>query len=426
MALATAIDADTVRIQATRRRAADGPWWMVMVAFLWFQSTYIIFPGNALLLYPLSASFFAIIFFHRQTIIPVFQKGWVLFLIPIIGILSFAWGHYPTAAIREGLFFLLTAISVTVIAAMLSERQIIRAMFLASLLGTALAATEANTIVTKGSDFLGGKNYFATKMMIGMIVSYAVAANSKEITPIRLAALALVPINLVLVLLAQATTAMILSVAGLFMLIAAHFFWVSAKRTKGMRTFIFIAVIMAFLVVFLQLLNSTSLTIVSDFLAATGKDTTLTGRTDLWATAEIWAEQYPIFGVGLGGFWQPDVGAAQTLNELVYKDPGTVLGFHSAYWEVRVALGYIGLTAFIITLIWIGWHNLSSFILEGSIERSAFLVISIVMFGMTFTESIAFANLTPMVYMLHLGPMTAIVAKLRREKIVLNVRLTND
>ncbi|MDF0643877.1 MAG: O-antigen ligase family protein [Nitrospira sp.] len=70
-----------------------------------------------------------------------------------------------------------------------------------------------------------------------------------------------------------------------------------------------------------------------------GRDTTLTGRTDIWRPLLDFASQSPIFGVGYGGFWAP---GNQELEELF--SPQFILAqSHNGYLAVYVELGITGI-----------------------------------------------------------------------------------
>jgi len=73
-------------------------------------------------------------------------------------------------------------------------------------------------------------------------------------------------------------------------------------------------------------------------LKASGKDTTLTGRTELWEDILVYASRNPVQGVGYGSFWIGD--QANNLWERHYWKPKQG---HNGYIDVYVELGMIGL-----------------------------------------------------------------------------------
>ncbi len=404
------------------RNTSNGSLWMQVVTFLWFISTFAVFPGNAFLLYPMAAVFLVVLFFERDKIAPILSRCWFLFLIPIMGLISATWSGYPADAIRLSLFYFLSALSVVIIGSLLTERQILRAFFFCALAGTALAITELGAIIATGkSEYLGQKNFFAMKMMIGMIAGFAVAMNREENPVMRLLGLALIPIDLFLVLSADSATSMVLSILSLLLLILAQLFWVNTRSVKGLRTFIAGFGVLAAAAAILLAMGMANSSVMNKALGAVGKDSTFTGRTALWNQAEITSAEHPVLGVGMAGFWQYDVGAAQTLAENDSKDPGTKLGFHNAYLEAQVHLGYVGLGLFLLALIISLWKVTRSFLVVGTFERVCFFVAALIMFTMTFTESLLFGFFHPGVYIFNLAVITAIASSYNERKVYLNL-----
>jgi exopolysaccharide production protein ExoQ len=155
-------------------------------------------------------------------------------------------------------------------------------------------------------------------------------------------------------------------------------------------------------------LNQTHQDYVADFLGALGKDTTFTGRTHIWSAGRLAAEEHPIIGLGLEGFWNPSNGAAQSINEMDFKPYGTKLTFHNAYLEVRVHLGYIGLGLYLLMWAWCGYRLLMQFFRDSSLEMSALLVFGAIVFISTFTESLAWASFNTPLNLLYLGALATL------------------
>ena len=413
---------EPLKVPAILHDTTSGPIWMQIVAFLWFVSTFAVFPGDELLLYPISGVFLLTLYFGRDRIMPILLRCWWMFLIPLLALLSFTWSAYPASTIRLSLFYILTSISVVVIAAYLDEKQILRAFFFCAISGTALAITELGSITSTGvSEYLGQKNYYAMKMMIGMIAGFAVAMNKNENPILRVLGAILIPIDLFLVLAAGSATSMVLSFLALFLLISAQLFWVGARGIRGMRTliagfFVFLCAGMALLAI-----GAVNSSIVAEGLSALGKDSTFTGRTALWEQAERTSAENPVLGVGVGAFWQYDVGAAQTLAINDDRDPGTILGFHNAYWEARVHLGWVGFLCLVGVIAMVLWKSLKSFISEATFERACFFVATLIMLSMSFTESFLFGSLQASVYIFYLAAATAIASAYRRRPIVVTL-----
>ncbi|MEP1144659.1 MAG: O-antigen ligase family protein [Henriciella sp.] len=419
--------AEPVQISAIMRDTTKGPIWMQVVAFLWFVSTFAVFPGNAYFLYPLSAIFMVTLYFERDRIMPIVVRCWWIFPMPILAILSFTWSDYPSASMRFGLFFLLSPLILIILSAILTERQILRALFFCALAGTGLAITELGAIMsTQTSAYLGQKNFYAMKMMIGMIAGFAMAMNKNENSILRLLGLALIPIDLFLVLAADSATSMVLSFLALFLLIFAQIFWVSSRGVQGLRAFVAVFSVFVVSAGALVALGALSGALIGDGLSAVGKDTTFTGRTALWEQAERTSADNPILGVGVGAFWQYDVGAAQTLALNDNREAGTALGFHNTYWETRVHLGFVGLFFLLLSFAMIIWKSTKSFLMEATLERAAFFVAVLITMSMTFTESFLFGYFQPSIYIFQLAGITAVASAYRKKRVILNLIPESD
>lgn len=83
--------------------------------------------------------------------------------------------------------------------------------------------------------------------------------------------------------------------------------------------------------------------------AAFGRDTTLTGRTDIWPYILHMSEQRPLLGYGYNCFWDVEAFAGYVMDRFQWSIPST----HNGYLETLLGLGWIGLglaLAFIATM----------------------------------------------------------------------------
>jgi O-antigen ligase len=76
-----------------------------------------------------------------------------------------------------------------------------------------------------------------------------------------------------------------------------------------------------------------------DITSSLGRDSTLTGRTENWATLLPVALTKPVLGHGLGGFW-----TSENLGKFYFPA-------HNGYLEVLLILGFVGLLLFSMFLI---------------------------------------------------------------------------
>ena len=84
----------------------------------------------------------------------------------------------------------------------------------------------------------------------------------------------------------------------------------------------------------------------SDFmLDATGKDLTLTGRTELWAVARDLIAERPFLGVGYQAFWVRGSAEAEALWFMFDIESGGGFNFHNMYLSNAVEIGILGVLA---------------------------------------------------------------------------------
>lgn len=82
-------------------------------------------------------------------------------------------------------------------------------------------------------------------------------------------------------------------------------------------------------------------------LASAGRDTTLTGRTELWKMLGYEIDKHPWFGIGYGGFWLGLEGPSVTIVNYFSWKPGQA---HSGYIDILNELGYMGLAIFLVLI----------------------------------------------------------------------------
>lgn len=393
------------------RETRKAPLWEEVMIWLMFFVTYAPWSNVTPILYLLVTGYMAILFFDYRTIVPVMLKSWPIFLLPLFGLWSFTWSPFPAEAFRTGLLFLLTPLIIVIAASRLSMRQIIRAMMFAGI-GTALVSAPHIADFSTGGVY-PQKNYFAIQMLFLMLTSLATCLNPKESVWIRMIAAVFVPVAFVFQFLAESATSLVFAVLGIVGMLTLRFFWVGLGRVRHLRTMIFLTAVTGLLVIVLVVLSLPQNEFVNDFLGLVGKDSSLTGRTAIWEAGRLTSAEHPIFGVGLEGFWFYDNGVAQTLNENDHKAFGSKLSFHSAYWETRVHLGWIGRCLFVLIVVWCFYRTVKAWFVTPSMDTSALLVMAIIIVTSTFTESYLWGTFNTLVYLYYFGAISAFGAENR-------------
>jgi exopolysaccharide production protein ExoQ len=94
--------------------------------------------------------------------------------------------------------------------------------------------------------------------------------------------------------------------------------------------------IIVFLVSLYLLFYESLLQIITPLL---NRDTTLTGRTDIWKLLLDFSSRNPLFGVGYGGFWAP----GNTKLEEYFTTNFIIAQAHNGYLAIYVELGIVGI-----------------------------------------------------------------------------------
>ena len=397
----------TYAVLTTRTRPAA--WWEQFATTMWVLCTFIDFPGNEFILYPCALLFLTLFVTYRDVTFPVALKCALLLVIPVLGTFSAGWSPEPFAAFRGGAMMVLHFFIMVTVASRLTRQEIVRAVFFAGVIAIAFAAPLINTF-DKGGPY-GSKNIFAIRMLICVLASLAVAFEAKEHILLRLFALPVLVVALVFTLVADSATALVFAVAGILVMTGLWMFWQPVTRVRHLRSVVLLFIVALITIGVFAFLAIPNNRIIDEFLGALGKDTTLTNRTIIWEAGIRAAQERPWFGLGFDGFWRDSTGAAQTLNELDSKPFGTKLSFHNSYIEVWVALGYVGLTSFIVAISWsylttiIGWFK------SQGMASSFFLTISTIILTSTFTESYMLGTFDTLVFLFYTAPITAMAEK---------------
>lgn len=103
-----------------------------------------------------------------------------------------------------------------------------------------------------------------------------------------------------------------------------------------------------FVVIFIALLLFLAPTLLSEIVGETGKNLTLTGRTDLWHDVYQFAKTHLLIGCGFQGFWVLD---SMQLQELYQTYIWIPIQAHNGYLDILNETGLIGLFLFLATAI---------------------------------------------------------------------------
>ena len=384
---------------------SDTPAWQQALFVIWFFVLLIPIDDFRLIRYACLAANLALFARYYERTLPLLFRAWPLLLFPIVAFVSIAWSTYPGQARTEGVLLLLTPLILVLFAVRLSPREFLRLMMFAGVLMVAYFLLQS--IPIRGVGAIMHKQMLAYHFLLISIAGLVVALNRDEAPIYRLIGLLLFPVAFGMQLEAESVTSLLLGVAAIVGIAGSRFVWVPMSRVEHLRSVLVILVAIVSTATLLVFVSSPQGDIVSDFLDYFGKDSTLTGRTMIWDAAASAAAEKPLAGHGLGGFWHPDVGRAQTIAELNHSAPGTKVTFHSVFWEVRVHQGWIGIPFIFIALIWAFSRTILTWIRNASFVNTGLLALSMITTATILTESYLAAPINIIVTTFYFSALTS-------------------
>ena len=243
------------------------------------------------------------------------------------------------------------------------------------------------------------KNVLGMRMLVLIIAALVIILDSRYEQIWRLAALAVVPPAIFLLLGSNSATALVLLVACGLIVVSLGGFWRPAARVRGLRLILVAGMVVITAAGSLYVANAYRINPYTAALERLDKDSTLTGRTEIWRIGNQVIEQNPILGVGAGAFWRPGVSRA-TQIATIFQAEGNKFWFHNAYYEATVHLGFIGVIIFLVTIGRAYWVLLTDWLRRQDLLDSFFVTIAAMLFVRTFTESELFSVflLNPMIF----------------------------
>jgi exopolysaccharide production protein ExoQ len=258
--------------------------------------------------------------------------GWCL--------LSVLWSDYPTLTLRFGVQLAITVIFAIALAQRMSPITLLKVLAVCFLIACAVSLASGRARVD-GMGFLGiynSKNAMAAASSILFLIGICLVVDRR--LQVRWRGLGVIgaALGLMLVIMANSVGALV-ATAALCMALVAIMILRRLSEIQRMATgLLAVLAITAFTLVLLANID----TVARLFLEATGKDITLTGRTDLWQTAFDEIAARPWLGAGYQAVWVP----GNPVAEMLWRDFGvenrTGFHFHNAYISNAVEIGLIG------------------------------------------------------------------------------------
>lgn len=260
-------------------------------------------------------------------------------LIPLYCIASVLWSDYPALSARLSIFLALTIGIAVSIGSQLSIQTIARFTFWSYLLPVILSFAIGNISSSSAwSGIFASKNIFAVYGLI-LMLSAIFLLNVYHNIYMRVILYVSIFASIAVLIGAQSVGTL---VSAFTTLVAYIIFMLLRKYQMSTRISLLIMAILASLVGIV--LNELVGELLVQLIVSTGKDPTLTGRTDLWAKAIEYIGQNPVFGLGYRAFWVQGNPEAEELWRMFYIESRSGFHFHNTYLSNAVEIGLLGMS----------------------------------------------------------------------------------
>ena len=283
-------------------------------------------------------------------------RFWPVLLVPAWCLLTWFWSNYPSVTLRYGIQLALTFVVAIIMASRLSPRNFIRTAFTAYAIA-ALCSLAFGRIRSDGLGWLGifgSKNELSYMMSTLVLLGLAFVLNRRSSGPERLAGAAGLLIGLFLLVMGKSSGALVSTI----LVVAIGGGLVLSRYFPSGARFLLAALILLGAGACALIAWEFRAELAALFLATTGKDVTLTGRTDLWAVAFDEIARHPVVGQGFQAFWVRGNPAAESLWAEFGIPNKSGFHFHNTWISNTVEIGGAGLliqaAAFLATLILVG------------------------------------------------------------------------
>ncbi|MEO1139424.1 MAG: O-antigen ligase family protein [Pseudomonadota bacterium] len=267
-------------------------------------------------------------------------RFWPIILLPVFCMVSAIWSEYPIVSFRFGVQFMATVLIAITIAATISARafgQVLFGLYSLAMLASVLVGDVRND-TGAWLGIYGSKNALAGAAATYVIVCVAQFLDSRASYRHRLLAVLGSLVGVMLLLLAQSISALVLLPPSLFILCSLLILY-RLSYSQRIVTVAFATLVAALLVVLVTIFSDM---LVAMLLQTTGKDVTLTGRTELWQIALGLIAERPWLGMGYQAFWVHGHSPAEALWFRFGIESRSGFNFHNTYLSNMVEIGAIG------------------------------------------------------------------------------------
>ncbi|MEE2859436.1 MAG: O-antigen ligase family protein [Paracoccus sp. (in: a-proteobacteria)] len=269
----------------------------------------------------------------------VIRQEWLVVLMAVWCLSSFTWSDYPALTIRYGLQLFLTILIVIAICDRIPVRILTKIVLATHLVAGVLSLASGRAREVGGFlGIYGSKNALSAAMGLLFLVSFAVLLDRRMSWLWRGLGVVGSILGLMLLVMGQSTGALAAVVAAVLAVGP-----ILLLQRLNAPTRVIVVVLSVVLTASVVVMLSTMIdTLALMFLDATGKDVTLTGRTDLWRIAFGEIVNRPFLGAGFQAVWVHGNPLAEDLWQEFGIKGRSGFHFHNTLISNAVEIGLIG------------------------------------------------------------------------------------
>lgn len=324
-------------------------------------------------------------------------RHWYLLALPVFSAASALWSRLPEESLRGGLQLGASFLIAIVVATRMPLRTFLRTLFacLGALVLLSLVAGETRADTQALLGLYGSKNAMAGAAALFGVIAFGLAISGSGDRAFRALAATGALAAPAAVLLAQSVSGLAVLPLGIAAFMAAVGLYRMGPGTR--------IVVLSFLVL-LFVPAAVLATAEWDRLAfavleATGKDLTLTGRTDLWRAALVQIAERPLLGIGFGAFWTEGHAPAEALWAMFGIDSRSGFNFHNTYLSNAVEIGLLGAAMQLALMLAAMLLPLLVVIATGERLFALLFAASVMLFATTMIEVPVFLQFSPRTFL---------------------------
>jgi exopolysaccharide production protein ExoQ len=284
----------------------------------------------------------------KSTLSALLRNKFLILLI-VVFLSSFLWSSFPELTLRRSISLLQTTAFGLYFAARYTIREQLKLLAWAFGLCIIINILFILAVPRHGIEYgkhvgafrgaIEQKNFFGRLMALGAIVFSTMIPETKRELLLRRIGFCLA---FLLVLLSTSKTALFVTICLLFILFPLYRSLRWSVRSATLFQTLSLSIISCVAIVIASNLES--------FAAATGRDLTLTGRTEIWRGTLFKLQDSPWLGFGYQGFWHglegPSFDVFRLLGSQAYAPHS-----HNGILELLTSVGIVGFSIFTISFL---------------------------------------------------------------------------